>query len=201
MPFVPAENVVAISVSGFLGGVPVTLTLEVELAAAVTDADLASINAITSGWLTSWYKPLAVDDLNWTVIDSLDQTTNVGPKGRTDQISVIGSVTADPPEPANVAILVSKYTAQRGRSYRGRTFLTGQGEGSTVGSHYLSPGAVSAWGTAYGNWLNTLRTSGFNPVIVSRYANNAPRTAAVTTPITTLVTQSLVASQRGRLGR
>lgn len=201
MPFVPAPNVVAISISGLLGGVPVTLTLEVELAGAPTTTDLDNIASITSGWLTSWYKPIATDDLTWTVIDCVDQSSNIGNLGKTYPISITGNVTGDPPEPANVAVLISKKTALRGKSYSGRTFLCGQGEGSSAGAHYLTTGAIAAWGTAYANWITALRAASYNPVVVSRYTGGNPRTTAVTTPIETTVCQALMASQRGRLGR
>lgn len=201
MPFVPAPNVVAISIHGFLGGVPVTITLEVELAAAPVESDLDNIASITSGWLTSWLRPLQVDDMNWTSIDVIDKSTNVGNIGKTYPIAITGAVTGDAPEPANVALLVSRLSALRGKSYNGRTYLCGQGEGTSVGAQYISPAAVSAWGTAYSNWIVTLRGAGYDPVIVSRFTGGAARTTAVTTPIKTLVMQQQLATQRGRLGR
>jgi hypothetical protein len=102
--------------------------------------------------------------------------------------------------PSNVALCISKRTALRGRSARGRNYIAGipldaRETQDTLTSAFTS-GVVSAFETILGAGAD----GGWVPVVVSRFHSGAPRTTGVTNPITNvIVTDNIMDSQRRRL--
>lgn len=101
--------------------------------------------------------------------------------------------------PGNVAYVVSFRTGHTGRSYRGRNYVAGIDD-TAVSGNALSSAYSTAILTAYQAILSAAEALGAVPVVVSKYADGAPRTTALTTPITTVMAVDLnLDSQRRRL--
>lgn len=101
--------------------------------------------------------------------------------------------------PPNVAILVSKRTSSGGRRGRGRLFLPWAllaGEADDVG--VITGGVVTATQTAFTNFLAALATDLHEMVLLHNTGISATPSP---TPVTTLRVETLVATQRRRLGR
>lgn len=101
--------------------------------------------------------------------------------------------------PGNVAMCVSFKTLSRGRSYRGRNFVSGFPETVVVGNTF-DASAVTAIQSAYAAILSLPFTDPWEWVVVSRETAGAPRVTGVATPVVTaVVLDNLVDSQRRRL--
>ena len=106
---------------------------------------------------------------------------------------------ASPSLPNNVALVVTKRTALRGRSYRGRLYHPGLNEAQVTGN-VVAPSSVASIIVLWNNYLS-LAITGDEALlcVVSRYNNNAPRTTGVATLVTGLTSDGFIDSQRRRL--
>jgi hypothetical protein len=120
-------------------------------------------------------------------------------------VSAGGDATAK--VPPNVAVLVQKRTGLGGRKNHGRSywpFLAGVAQVSENGT--IDPVTVAALDVQMEAFLGQLNTDG-NPMVISHKTYNVPLpphyvTAITTGPlVTSYTTESLVATQRRRLGR
>lgn len=115
--------------------------------------------------------------------------------------SVAGADVSGQELPPQCALVLSWFTALAGRSYRGRTYLTGfteqtQDNGVWDSTHLTNvTGIITQMLTVYGsggtdgNWQ-------FG--VISRYLNGAPRITPVITPVTSGVARAYVYTQRRR---
>jgi hypothetical protein len=101
--------------------------------------------------------------------------------------------------PANVAICATKYTAGRGRSYRGRMYLPGMPDSQVAGS-YLTSAHLSIVNNNLAFLLSYTVDGAVTPlVVVSRFHDLAPRGTALVNPVTAITANTRVDSQRRRL--
>jgi hypothetical protein len=113
----------------------------------------------------------------------------------------VAGTNASPSLPNNVALVVTKRTASRGRSFRGRIYHPGLVESQVVGNT-VNPSDVTAilgrWGWFQLINLPVAVDEGIM-VVVSRHFEGQPRTTGVTTIVTSLTSDGTVDSQRRRL--
>lgn len=126
-----------------------------------------------------------------TAIDSFSYTLNISPP-------VAGS-SAGESMPNNVTYCISFLTAARGRSFRGRNYVPGLGNGQVDGNNIVSTTRTGL--LAFYTALSALAIdNSFEMVVVSRMADGVARTTGVTTGITGFTTfDTTVDSQRRRL--
>jgi len=145
---------------------------------SVTRASL--IASEVAGWASAELTPLYgagltlsninVRDLSTEFSISYDLTTNI--PGTNVQAGL----------PANVAFAISFRTGFAGRSYRGRVYHPWLGE-TDVSGNYLTVGTADDLVAAWEALDAQLLALDLLMVVVSRYANGAPRTAGITTRI------------------
>ena len=151
-------------------------------------------------WNTSIRSQIS-DQLSLTEIRVTDLASQTGSVVNYGTGLPIMGAQASPSLPNNVAVVFTKRTALRGRSYRGRIYQPGLVEGSVVGN------------TVTGATLSNLR-NGWDDmrvipliiavdeglmVVVSRYQNLAPRVTGEATLVTAITTDGVIDSQRRRL--
>jgi hypothetical protein len=169
----------------------------------------------TGGWIIADVTPLVNALIIWWQA-SLGAVLSTGLTLReiavTDLSSLTGfSVSQTPPtplptgsdggehEPNNVALCVSFRTLSRGRSFRGRNYVTGLPESRVSGS-FVSDATVAAIQAAYQLLPGIAVTAGCIWVVVSRFTAGAPRVTGITTEIDSVVViDNVVDSQRRRL--
>lgn len=101
--------------------------------------------------------------------------------------------------PNNVTTCVSFRTHSRGRSFRGRNYFIGLTE-SQVDVNIVGGSTLAAIQGAWAAIPSYISSLGCTWVVVSRFADGAPRTTGVTTAITSVATvDNIVDSQRRRL--
>jgi len=143
-------------------------------------------------YMTTGFK---FDKVVVTTMESLPQSQSI----ITDDMPAVGGIDS-PSLPANISICITSRTDKIGRSYRGRTFITGMSE-SDVSGNYVSQVKADALVGVFNDALDAFLADGdFRPVVASFYSNKQPRTAGVATPINGYdVVDLRVDSQRRRL--
>jgi hypothetical protein len=153
--------------------------------------------------LIQWWdvnvQPLVSSGLILTAVKATALYSQTGPSIVTSLGLPLAGTVSGQVAPNNVALAITKRTALRGRSYRGRLYHMGiavaqingqQIQGATAGSLYV----------AYLNALSlALTAEAADMVVVSRYFNKNPRAVGVATPVTDLTINLTLDSQRRRL--
>lgn len=200
MEFVPALNVALVEFLLRIDSQEVENTYYVSGDAALEPGDLEDIATIAGDWAVDTYLPLLSDDLTCIGVKVTDLTTETSGTftnffGAPEAGAVTGGTS-----PNNVAFVVKRLSAGRGKSSRGRVYVPGIARSSmpTVNniSSVLASALVSAWNT-----LGTLMsTGGYQPVIISKVSGGLPRVTALIQNIQTWAyTDLTVDAQRRRL--
>lgn len=199
MPFIPVANTVMAELRMTLDGQNVENTLYFEYAAVPSGPTMIQLAEFLIDWWENHYRELCGLGVQLREVFITDLTTPTGGAvGVAPDAALIGNV-ASPELPSNVTIAVSFRTAFRGRSFRGRNYFVGLTEGQVV-QNQVDTSVLNSLKAAYDVIRTTVSTIGATWVVVSRFTNNAPRIAGVTTPVESVtITDSVIDSQRGRL--
>lgn len=199
MAFVPVPNTAMCEVRGTLFGQQIENTLYFEFSTPPSQADLDTLaDAVGLWWRTTVMTTNLSQDYTYRETFVTDLTTATSPTA----VSIVGAGTAgsiaNPSMPGNVAIVVSIRTAGRGRSSRGRNFISGLPQTYCVANAYDGTEAGQLT-TAYDTLITTPPT-GWEWVVVSRFTAGAPRVTGQTIPVTSAgVVDLYLDSQRRRL--
>lgn len=201
MAYVPATNVLMVELRGTLFGEEVENTLYF--------AHTGSIDAGEVDNLFDWLEGTFLDELKehisnsyaWDELYGTDLTTQTSPTySRVFGSAITGELNTSPCLPGNICVCVSFRTSARGRSSRGRNYVSGIYEEGVTGNTLnttLVNNIVASYelllggGTFPANW---------QWVVISRRGDGADRPAALIREITDVLSTDLtVDSQRGRL--
>jgi len=201
MPFVPATNVVQAELIYAWDTQIVETVLHYQLAGGY---DIPKMILLGAALRTAWaggcqgsmssavtLNQIRLTDL--TTISSPVVNYSVG-------LPLAGALVATPALPNSIALVMTKRTDFRGRSFRGRIYHPGLTE-ADVAANQVTPVRVTALLTSYSNLIN-ITDSGANVhkmVVVSRFTGGAARGAAVVTLVTSISSDGSVDSQRRRL--
>ena len=155
----------------------------------------------------------AKEQFNATILTQLTSTLQLTMIRVTDLSSQTGSVVnygtglpaagpqGSPSLPNNVAVVFTKRTELRGRSFRGRIYQPGLVEGAVVANSVTNPTLQNLRNGWDGMRLLTLTIAVDEAlmVVVSRYADKAPRVTGVATLVSAITTDGVIDSQRRRL--
>ena len=199
MDFIPAVGVVQANLHFISTGGDVQNVLHYEAPAAIDYDLMMELGAALVDWFDTDLKNSLVTSQALVAVVMTDLTTQNGPTATyTAGLPITGTGGSDP-LPANCAITVTKRTAKRGRSYRGRIYSLGASLGNVNGD-LIDNGFVAGLVARWSNAISLTTASGTWPmVVVSRYHNNAPRITAEITPVTSMDADNVVDSQRRRL--
>lgn len=111
---------------------------------------------------------------------------------------IVGALNSDS-LPASSALVVTNYSATRGRNGRGRQYVGGLPLTRLTNALTVASNEITAVLTAFGKLLVAANTATLAWVVLSRHFNKAPRAAGVTYPITSIQVNSALDSQRRRL--
>jgi len=102
--------------------------------------------------------------------------------------------------PNNAAFAIKFTTTLAGRSYRGRIYHGGISGSMLSGVNTVDTGIAADLVTFYEDLVDAAALAGGQHVVVSRYHDNAPRTAGIATPVLSITfTDRTLDSQRRRL--
>lgn len=198
MTFVPSPNAVRISLELQQGTRPMANVLH----AVVDDSSDPGLLATVAQFAYDTYAATFLPLLSTAVV--LQTSTCYSLQSVT---APVASYTPVAPEtgdqsgeqlPLQSAAVLTLRTNARGRSGRGRLYLSGWSEGSSSSSS-LTPAASAALQTAAGAFLAAWQASDFSLVVFSQYTGNAPRPVGLALPVTEIELRSAVfGSQRNR---
>lgn len=128
----------------------------------------------------------------------VDLSSEAGPVASFPPFASPAGAASGPPVPNNAALVITHRTANRGRSYRGRTYVAGISKSIMFGS-YLTQSAVDDVAAAFNTLRTTMEDDSIPFTIVSRRHNNAPRVEGIDTVVTlSLARDNVLDSQRRR---
>lgn len=198
LPFIPFVNCIDIVIQLTQQAVPWQLTFLAASSVTVDNAQLAAVSGAIDGWITSDLAAQISGNCSFDNIKLTDLTTQFGPTHNAIPTTTAGTLSGTV-IPAQAAMVVSLYTNNRGRSFRGRSYLAGRvtGDQQTV-THWTTTRA-SAVDTAYFNLITALSAVNCTLSVGSRQENGVRRTVGVATPVTQIVAKTPIATQRRRL--
>lgn len=199
MPFVPVPTTLQYNLRFSCAGQQIENVLNFSYA----DSDFATAAAALY--------PLVRDELWASLRTALsNQISNTGSylvdlSSETGPVATFGPFTSPSGQsaifaaPNNAAFVVTHRTASRGRSFRGRSYVSGI-PADQIAASRVSSGFLSIAVSAFNNMRDEAEAAGFPFVIVSRFINGAPRVTGLATPVTACVSvDDAVDSQRRRL--
>jgi len=167
---------------------------------AWTTVQLQSLgDALITKWNTN-IKPLMGSTLSLTSVVCTDlQAQNGASITRAGGLPSAGTQTGDV-LPNNCALVMTKRTDNRGRSFRGRIYSPAIPEPQISGN---SPSGAFVTQLVNG-WSQFMAVTIAGPltaqlVVVSKYSNNNPRVIGITTPVVSITSDGVMDSQRRRL--
>jgi len=199
MAFIPVPNTLQVELIYLWAGQVVETVLHYQPEGAIDVTEMAGLAANMVTWFDVQLQPLVHSTLQLTQVKVTDLTTDSAPViNYTTGLPLVGTVGADG-MPNNVALVFTKRTGLRGRSYRGRIYHPGLAE-SQVAGNQVAGATVTSLLAAYNLLLaQTVAAETYNLVVVSRQHNNAVLEEGVATLVSSIDTDGFVDSQRRRL--
>jgi len=166
-------------------------------AGAPTTTDLAAITSAAHTWWTSVLKADLTTATTLRQIRATDLTSQGAPQD-IETINETGTSTSAEIG-LNSALVVSERTEKRGRSYRGRVYLSGLNVDALVSAVDVAGGTASAYAAAFAGLQGSLDTLGFDTVVASKQHNGVETNPAEVNEVVAWIVDTHVDSQRRRL--
>lgn len=200
-PFVPVPGTLQANVRFTLAGQLVENVLCFQYQGTPFGTAVSGIHALLGA---SWWNTLRACISNQiTSVETYytDLSDQAGPVSSQPPFTNASGAHASHAVPNNVAFVITHRTANRGKSYRGRSYIAAMAQDFVVGNTVTTAG-VNNCVLAF-EALRTAASAALVPfVIVSRRHDKAWRTVGLATVVTTCVARdSRVDTQRGRLPR
>lgn len=166
-------------------------------AGAPTSTDLEDVAVTGGSWWTNTLRNLIAPAATLVEVVATDLTSQGAPQHRLSMGTTGNAATGSPP--LNAAAVVSHRTAKRGRSYRGRSYLSAFPLGQTTSANLLNGTYASNLASAFSTLAGTLDVSGFDHVVASKQHNGVATSPAEANEVINYVVDTLIDSQRRRL--
>lgn len=181
MPFVPAPNCIKAVINWFADGKNWYNTLWFWNSAGWTMAEGETFADVIFLWAEENFLPFLPSSVSLSEVVVYDMDTedswvvaSTVPSAAGDLGGTLASLAS--------CMTVTFRTSRRGRSYRGRNYVTGFQE-ADVGARTFVAGLVTNIGNAYEALPSALLGTGGQHVVVSYYNNNVAREIAEHTPV------------------
>lgn len=199
MPYIPADNVCQAELFQTWDTQSVENVLHFRPNGSLTPTKMTELGAHIVTWWNTYIKGAMPTTLQLTQIKLTDLTLDIGPVVNHATGLPLAGTNGSPSLPNNCAIVLTKRTLLRGRSFRGRIYVPGLVEAYVTGNTY-APGNLATTVTDWSRLLTfTTASDTWDMVVVSRYNANAPRVNAVITEVSSLDSDGVIDSQRRRL--
>lgn len=199
MTYVPVPNTMRAFMHFTQASQNVGITVHGRTPAAVVPADLV----LFADALKIWHANYAANSMSSVCvlnrITVQDLTTSTGPSLDQPISPTQPGLLSGSPCPINATPVISHRTANRGRSYRGRTYLPGLAQSSQLNSTQIGTAFQAGLITLAGQLASQLLLAGITHVVVSKFTGGAPRITGLSTPVTTYIVDQAIDSQRRRL--
>jgi hypothetical protein len=199
VPFVPTPGAVKVAIIGSLSGQECINLLHFWKTPPISITDLDNLSGDIQTWIDNHLKPLMPTNWSCASIALTDLSSSISPsKTYVFTPKVGGDAQGAQPSPTNSAIVVSKRTNNRGRSYRGR-FYSPVSSGQYADTTSIVLTFATALVSAFSQLLTSSSFHSFVFSVISTVLNKALRGAGVATPITAVSVDTKLDSARRRL--
>jgi hypothetical protein len=164
--------------------------------------DIPRINTLGAALVNWWdvnMQPNMPSNLSLINVRMTDLATQTGLVVNYSTGLPLQGSAASPSLPNNCALVLTKRTLLRGRSFRGRVYMPGLLEANVTGSTVAAVNVASYVSLHNMLLLFDIGTENAELVVVSRFTGGAPRAAGVVTNVTNFTSDGIVDSQRRRL--
>jgi len=198
MPFIPIPNSASLCFDFVSAGQNWQFCLVVRKSSgSITPTDLNIIAGEGAGWWTATFKALLG---SWNTLKQVRVTDQQVEGGAQDIVTVNTAGTASGTIMAlNAPMCISLRTQRRGRSYRGRVYVSGIVQANMNDSVLWGSGAVTAFPAAIATLQASLDTAGYDVVVASKQHNLVTTNPAETNEVIAITADNKIDSQRRRL--
>ena len=198
MAFIPLPNGISLCFDFVSAGQNWQFCLNLRKSAgAPTTTDLQTVGTAAHTWWTNSLKPDMTINTRLNECKVTDMTAQGAPQ-HIETINQAGTSAADEIG-LNSALVVSGRTEKRGRSYRGRAYISGMNVDGMNDAVNVAASTATAFGTIFAGLQSALKTLGFDVVIASRQHNGTPTNPAELNEVIAWVVDTKLDSQRRRL--
>lgn len=198
MAFIPAERTARATIEYMLFGHLCVNVFHMQNDVDWTAGSLGGLTSLLNNWWDDHLKGLTSQDVEFYRSTARDVSIESGPVIINGDMTGTNGTTAFASLPSNVAAVISWRTGLAGRTRRGRTYYAGIPITSRTGDT-MSEGLQTALVSA-GEALIGACNDGDYPLVVASYQfNKAPRTTALLTPVTTVIVDRRLDTQRRRI--
>lgn len=199
MPYVPVLNTAQLELLYIWNNQRCENVLHYVKASPWDNTTLTQLCAAAVSKWAAHFASFMPNTLSLVEIIATDMASNTGPVVNFGTGLPIVGGTTNPSLPNNCSVVVTKRTALRGRSYRGRIYHPGLTEGMVIDNQVVTASltlTMNAW-----NQFKVLAIGGDEALlcVVSRIQNDVPLATGIATLVTQLTSDGLVDSQRRRL--
>lgn len=199
MAFIPVPLTTEVVFNHILDGEPVVNVLNFFANAETNAAAAQSLANVAAGSWTTNIMPLLTAQMEFVSCDVRYLGVADGAQATGNPIGIVTGGVGGDAYPANVALCMTHRTNLAGRSRRGRTYFGGIPESAGQLNSASASFQLNLAG-AFANVLADIDALGYVLVVVSRFANGAPRAQGLSTAVTTsLFRDGRFDSMRGRL--
>jgi hypothetical protein len=198
MAYVPVPNTLQANVRFVLDGQQIENVLNFLFPAGTFTESSADIYDALNTAFWAVLRTQLSNQLVSTEVYMVDLTSNTGATATFPAFtSPSGNITATA-ESNQVAFCITHRTANRGRSFRGRTYISGLAK-TNITQNTVDLSVANGLRDAFNDFRDLMQVAGTPLVVVSRKANGVDRTTGLATPITeSLYRDRFVDSQRRR---
>jgi hypothetical protein len=164
----------------------------------ITSIRLDAVAALFITWWTDNMAQEFSEDIALTSVTATDISVANGEQSVDTPVTPIAGEIVQPATANNLALVTSFRTNKTGRSFRGRSYQAGFSR-VDITDNQVGLQKATDIGTAYVDLIDDLNVNNFNFVVASFAANGEPRLTGVATPVTSIIVNRRVDTQRRRL--
>jgi len=199
MAFIPATDVIKTELIYSWGGQIVENVLNWLSSEPVSEIVIQTLLDALEAWWTAEIAPQVSDEIALTELKGTDMTTAGSFVVESFPTSAIPGTLATPSVPNNSAVVIKITTSGSGRSARGRNYIAGLADVSTIGSTEVNPSNLAGLIVSYLELFDTPFTPDYELSVVSYFHDLAPRAAGLVQPAIGIGGDIFLDSQRRRL--
>lgn len=199
MAFIPVQNTAEVVLQGKQGTADAFNTLYFEQGEPFTVGDLEALLTLVEDWWGDMIAPLVVPQFTMPSMKATSLQTEFAPSITDSDFLVHAGTYAGVPNPAQVSMVVTFRTENRGRSFRGRNYVPGTPQAELFDTSTWQADYIASMTAAYEDLATRLNATPFTHVVVSRVSFGVPRLLGLATPVNAYQARSKVGTQRKRI--
>jgi len=198
MAFIPTPLTAKCTLNFTVDAQDVILTFYFEAEAEFDASTLLGLANALAQWAVDELLPLLSNGISLTGANATGQVTDHAPSVDSDLAFPFPGAVNSPTQAPQVAGVVTERTPDRGRSFRGRSYVPGIPTAALASPGTMGSTFVTNLLAAYGALADVEASQSVDHVVNSKVHNHAPRAEGVNTLITAYTMDTALDTQRRR---